>query len=448
MAEPVGFLRGDGSRPPITRELLRQALLRLAPWRPPPTDTRRRLWELKARAFDMLGQIFFFDGQARLTEYVTVRSANLAELSHAPKELLARTLANLCVGVGLDPVVRPLAALYAGVSERLANELARSAISSDRASSSYVFTTLCLYEIALANLQKGRLFADSASRINQELGNHRQYIESVTMAINTAEFAGDFATACGQWQALRTATSQRADKQTQRWAIAGEIENRLYLGSELALDLLPQAEGATLATLLQSLIDECIAENDNSILMNLYGYLASVSLRYDLRPQLQAALRNLQIQMARQQVTKLTDFYGYVAAAAVTVTLEERAAAGAPGADLPFHEGVLTDAAAVACQSLWQFARAFPVAQCRAYTWQGVHLYTSGRVAQAKRRWWQSATRAARLGQFYEQGLALLLLAQHLPPDDHARQQHLTAAHAIFQRLGHANSVLQVEQLG
>ncbi len=445
LGEPVDFLRGVGMHPPIRRELVTQVLLRLLPWlcrRPGP---QRHQWELKARAFDMLGQIFFFDGQATYTEYVTVRSANLAELSKAPKDLLARTFANLCVGIGLDPVARPLAALYATVSDRLATDLLNSAYIPDRATSAYVFTALCLYEIAIANLYRGRLLASRSARVNQEVANHRQYIEAVTMEINTSEFAGDFSTACSQWMNLRTAAAQRADKQVYRWAIAGEIENRLYLGTETAIDLLDQADATALSRLIVSTINDCINESDHSILLNLYGLLATVSLRYQIQPTLESALRSLQVQTERQQITKLTDFFGYAAAAGVAVTLEEQAVAAQGGThslqSLPF----LPTVAAGTCQSLWRFARIFPVARCRAFTCYGLHLHNKGHLARANHYWQRSIQRAEKYGMVYEKGLALFQLGQHLPPNHLARQRHLTEAKAIFAQLGSTYMLGQIE---
>ena len=445
LGEPTDVLRDDRTRNPrVLPELLTQIRLRLLPAglkRPASNATNL---ELRARVFTILAQIFFFDDEAVLTEYVILRAANLAERAGAPVELLARGLAALCVGLGLDPTTRPLAAHYAKMTIRMSETLASSPDPRERAACAYALVVLTLYELAVGELASAQRHAALSSRINRALGKYRVYVESVTMEIAVDELTGASERAWPAWREVRSLAEARGDAQIRRWALSGELENRLRLGTELALNLDEVVVPDDLATLLATFIDAGRAEGDSSVLLNLYGLLALVSLRHGLDGRLFDDLRRLHVEVMRADFTKITDFFGYASAAEATVQLVDDVNRGRRTVAAP-QRAELARMAADACRELEAYARVFPVARSRALTWRGVLHSVDGNMSKATRCWEQSVRRAETLGLRYDLGLAYFEWGRHMPSGGRTRQVQLAQARAVFRDLENAYMVELVD---
>lgn len=445
LGEPTDVLRGERTRDPrIMPELFTQIRLRLLPdgLKRPPAHAANL--ELRARVFAILAQIFFFDDESVLTEYVVLRAANLAEQAGAPSELLARCMANLCVGLSLDPTTRGLAARYAHMSNRHANTLVHSTDARERAACAYVFVVLTLYEHAIGDLAAGRRHASLASQINRDLQKYRGYVESTTMEIAARELIGEHYTALTEWHALRELAAQRGDAQIQRWAWAGELENRLRLGTEDALGHPDVVDGASLAAVVDSLIASSRTDGDHSVLLNLHSLLVLVSLRHGLTERVFDDLVRLDAQLKVSDITKVTDFVGYTGAAEAAVKLlEEMINPAATSFGSPSAE--VRRIAESTCVALDAYARVFPVARSRALTWRGLLHSINGDTAKAERCWRRSAEQAEALGLRFDQGLAHLEWGRHLPPGSNARQIQLARARAVFQAMNNAYLVGQVD---
>jgi hypothetical protein len=90
--------------------------------------------------------------------------------------------------------------------------------------------------------------------------------------------------------------------------------------------------------------------------------------------------------------------------------------------------------ARAACKSLHRCARLFPVAQPRAWLWQGVYKWLDGKPVRARLAWGQSLAAAQRLGMPYDEALALYEIGRHAAGDEQGA--NLTGAYEIFDRLG------------
>jgi eukaryotic-like serine/threonine-protein kinase len=86
--------------------------------------------------------------------------------------------------------------------------------------------------------------------------------------------------------------------------------------------------------------------------------------------------------------------------------------------------------------ALRRFARAFPMAQPRAWLYEGRAAHHLGRQRRALAVWHKSLQTAERLVMPYEQGRAHYELGRHLPPGDPARHAHLTRACEIYAGIG------------
>jgi eukaryotic-like serine/threonine-protein kinase len=85
---------------------------------------------------------------------------------------------------------------------------------------------------------------------------------------------------------------------------------------------------------------------------------------------------------------------------------------------------------------LRQYARAFPIAQPRAWLCQGLGAHFFGHHRRALAAWRKSLAAAERLAMPCEQGRAHYQIGRHLPAGDPAQQAHLTRADEIFADIG------------
>jgi hypothetical protein len=99
-----------------------------------------------------------------------------------------------------------------------------------------------------------------------------------------------------------------------------------------------------------------------------------------------------------------------------------------------------------ACKALFSYARVFPIGRPRAYLWQGLFEWLSGRPTQAHQLWRKSLAAAERLDMPYAQGLAHFEIGRHLPPDDPNRSKHLTQACRLFIQLGAAYDLQRAQE--
>ena len=91
-----------------------------------------------------------------------------------------------------------------------------------------------------------------------------------------------------------------------------------------------------------------------------------------------------------------------------------------------------------ACRSLHGYARVFPIAEPRAWLWQGVFDWRDGRPSKARQAWQKSADGARRLAMPYDLALAEFEIGRHLAMDDPQRGDYLERAARRFAELGAA----------
>jgi len=447
--ENVSFLSGgrQANMFELARELLTQLQYRLSISFTASQDDNQSEFEMRARAYDTLSQIYFFDGNVGLTEYVVLRGANLAEKAASSEELIARFYANLCIGLVLEPWSRPFARHYAGLALKLAAKLKRSEKIKDRSTAAYVYTVLSMYEIGLCNLEEGRRLARLALEISERLHKSRQYIEAAAMQINVLEFQGYYKDAQRVWGEVWVAASRYGDKQAIRWARAGIAEEYLNLGVdsvETDSDFQGIFSGRTsLVEIVKGLIQESVEENDKSILVNLRSLLATIYLRNDMLADatkiLQEDFEVIQDDKAQEdranaktaQILKLTDFSGYSGTAEVSLRLQERVLRDKEGLDREEIDRI----ASWTFSRLAYFASVYPVATCRHLTLKGLREWNAGRYQEAKRSWRQSIARAQEQKMKFDEALALYELGRHESADRSVRQQCLKDAFGIFREI-------------
>jgi tetratricopeptide (TPR) repeat protein len=159
---------------------------------------------------------------------------------------------------------------------------------------------------------------------------------------------------------------------------------------------------------LESVVREDIGSADK---INSYGIMALLYWRLGQREAAQSAVEAALQWMARSSPTGFGIVHGYNNVAEVCLALwEAQEGSGVGGREL---ESQNKANAGQACQALRLYARAFPIGQPRAWLWQGLYEWLSGRPGRAKAAWRKSLAAAERLAMPYEQALALSELGRH-----------------------------------
>lgn len=358
-----------------------------------------------ARAFERLGQIYFFAAQPVPALYTSFRGLNLAEAA-APSPELARLYANLGLAVGFVPL------------HRLARRYIRLAVSTARQiehqpALAWTLEVGSIYYSGVGDWETAARMAAEAAILNRRLGNIRHRDECLVMLAQKEHFAGRFRQSIEVWREMYMSALQRGDVQVQRWALSGQASNLLPLGRVAeAVDLLEL--GLALPLKL----------TDTTTDISHYGLLAAARLRQgQFEAAKQAAETALKL-MARSSPTSFSSLEGYAAVAEVWLRLWER------------EQSTQAQAAArQAVKVLRRFARNFPIARPRAGLWQGLYLQLAGKPGRARAVWQKSRHAARQSGMPYDAALVLVEMSRFLPPDDPARSENLAEAGQIFDRL-------------
>jgi hypothetical protein len=212
----------------------------------------------------------------------------------------------------------------------------------------------------------------------------------------------------------------RGDIQEQLWGLNGHAMAILWLGeTDRAVALLEEALSL-------------LARNPDRFSETVsYGVLAAAHFRRGDRQAARRAAETGAGLIARSSPTVMTSIDGYAGVAETFLRLWENA-----GADSPSERRALAEATRRSCRALRGFAAGFPIGQPYAWLCTGLHAWLRGRSGAAHRAWARSLRAATRLAMPYEQGLAHLEIALHLPSQDSARTLHLERARQIFTDIG------------
>jgi hypothetical protein len=179
--------------------------------------------------------------------------------------------------------------------------------------------------------------------------------------------------------------------------------------------------------------------------INSYGLLALARLRRG-----ELALARTAADEAAQRIAKVRtsdatySLDGYADVAEVFLALWE---AGIKNGQPESELRALATSAQQACKALHQFAGVYPIAQPRAWLWQGLYDSLAGKPAQAQQAWRKSLEHAERLAMRYDEALVHYEIGRHLSLNDSTRTKHLTHAQEIFSQLDAADDLAQTQNI-
>ncbi len=378
-----------------------------------------------ARGYDLLVPVtYYVTGDLLPILFVTVANLNLAERAGPSPELaLAYVSSHLTVGL------IPWSSLAATYGKKAHEALVGVTDPSVR---TWVYVLAGAYATGVGQWDVAFDLGNKALVIAQDVGFKRR-IEEAQGVLGTAHnLHGDFEQARDISQ--RTYESGlRGDPQTQVWGLAGVAQACTQLAqTERALVTAKEAEKCLVHKLGRP--EKIIT----------YGVLALAYLRAGEED---LARRTAELGAACQAEGNPISFYcihAYSCIAEVFLDLFERARGG------PSKEREkLQKQALRACKEVDGSARIFSVHRPRALLLRGRYEALAGNLERARRLWEKTIPAAAALDLAYEEGLAELALALHMPRSDPARRARLLRAKGLLERKNATHDLVRVaEALG
>ncbi|MCL4296074.1 MAG: AAA family ATPase [Anaerolineae bacterium] len=412
----------------LVGQVLQQALYRLWPARYLGRQAAESDILLEAaRAYEGLTAVYYFANETVPSLYAAFRSLTLAEAA-GPSPELARGYASVGVIIGFVPF-HALAESYCRraleMTRRIHNLPARA----------WVALLTGIYYAGVGRWEQARDLLRQVIDISERLGDRGRRDDGVGNLAMVEYFQGRFAQCAKLYDEYWLSAKRRRDAHNQAWALRGQV----YC-------LLPEGDFEEALRRLETL-ETLLAENthvvDEALHIDLQGLKALTHLRQgDAELALAAAEEASQL-IAKTSPTSFLSLPGYAGAAEVQLLLWE---AAFTGQNSKTNVKDLKAGAQRACRALQAYARVFPIGQPRAYLWQGVLEWVSGRRGRA-RKWWAKSLRAAeKLDMPYPAGLAHFEIGQRLPLTDPARPRHLARACRIFTRLGAAYDLERAQE--
>lgn len=408
----------------LVGQVLQQALHRLWPARFVGRQAAESDILLEAaRAYEGLTAVYYFANETVPSLYAAFRSLNLAEAA-GPSPELARGYASVGVIIGFVPLHR-LAETYC----RRALEMTQRI--HDLPARAWVALLTGVYYAGVGDWENAHDLLEQVIDISERLGDRGRRDDGLGNLAMIEYFQGCFAQCAKMFDELSTSSKRRNDPHNQAWALRGQVYSLLPRGEfDQALQQLEA---------LETLLNENPHVIDEALYIDLHGLKALVHLRRaepDLALVEAEKTSNL---IAKTSPTSFLSLPGYAGAAETYLSLWE--------SELHSNRQTLKRSDVQrACQALRGYARVFPIGQPRAYLWQGVFEWLSGRPHKAQKWWNQSLEVAKKLDLPYSEGLTHLEMGRRLPLADPARPRHLVRAYRIFARSGAVYELKQAQE--
>lgn len=398
----------------ILNQALRQFLHRRFPqWLIGRRPQERDAIAVALPAFQSVGQIDYFFGNAASFLYVILRALNLSERAGYSQGL---ALGYASMGVSAGTLKRhKMAQLY----RRLGRQSAP--LVDDPGALSFVYQALGLYSAGTCDWEDAIELLNMAIAIAQRIGNRRRLVESKTSLGTIAHGRAQYDLAYEQFSATYEIAVESGNIQYQKVGRNRQAQVLIRRGE------LQQA----LALLTQLSEEETENEDLNARVMNssLLGVACVRAKQFEAaRTHTDRALKLIM----ESSATAGTIFEGYCSLPEVYLRLWEAAEQGQSGI---VADDALQSQAHRAVKKLNGYAKRFPIAYPRALIWQGLYFWLTGKPQKAHHAWAQCITFSQQKGMPYEEALASYEIARH-PLDGASPNPALQQkAQAIFDNL-------------
>jgi len=365
-----------------------------------------------SRLYELMSRVYFYSNQTVPIIYTVLRFLNEAEKAGTSAEL-ATAYASMGVLAGLMQL-HPLAESYVerGLAVSRAVNQPPNIITVNVVTSAYKLTVGRWDEVQEKMLE--------AKTIAEELGDYRQWGDSVVLAAESALISSDVVQAMKLQLILLEDARRRRNPLQQGWALFGVAVNNIRMGN--AASAVPMLEEA-----LQIL--EEIPNIASSI--NTNGTIALAHLRLGHNAQaLEYAGKVLELAENLSPTVYSLDI-GFSAAADVYFQLWETAL---QDTWQKLNTEELKSSALKAIKLVRAFEKVFPIGQPHTPYYRGWYEWLAGDKEKAVKLWNQSLAAAQKYTMLYEEGLARVKLGM-AESELTVRAGHLQRAIEIFQSM-------------
>ena len=413
-----------GNAPPTTQAgwatgVLSQTLkqswhrLRSVPQNNLSPETKENMLET-ARSYALLSPMYYVNGRMVPLLYSQLRSLNLGERLEPTPEL-AQGYASMSVVAGTIPQHK-----WANSYSQMA--LATAEAINDPATLAFVLSRISIYHSGVGQLTRVRELCEQSGEIAERLGDRRLWGENMSFLAQAAIYSGNFNSGSQLSSDLYAAAYRHQNVLHQVWALIGQaqcavrldqLDNAVAFAKE-ALKLLKEAE-----------IKETVSE------IIIQGVLAMAYLRQGELVQAQNAADMVQELLAPSSRTGYAVLDGHTGSTEVYLALWKASQNGNGAAASNW-----TKLAQKSCKVFHQQAKVYPLAEPRAWLYQGNYHQLDGYLNKAQEAWAKSLAAATQLGMRYDEGRVHYEIGRHLPTTDPGRQSHLNQAQVIFSEAG------------
>lgn len=373
-------------------------------------ETKENMLET-ARSYALLSPMYYVNGQVASVLYSQLLALNLGERLQ-PTADLAQGYASMTVVAGAIPQHS-----WANAYSQMALDTAEKI--DDPATLAFVLSRISIYHSGVGELTKVRELCEQSREIAERLGDRRLWGENMSFLAQAAIYSGNFNSGSQLSSDLYATAYRYHNVLHQVWSLTGQAQCAVRLDqldnavafAKQALKLLKEAElkEAVSATIIQ-------------------GALAMAYLRQGDMVQAQNAADAVQQLLAPSSRTGYAVLDGHTGSTEVYLALWKASQNGNPS-----NWATL---AQKSCKSFHQYAKVYPLAEPRAWLYQGNYHQLEGNLTKANEAWAKSLAAASQLGMRYDEGRVHYEIGRHLPPTDSNRQSHLQQAHAIFSDAG------------
>ncbi len=391
---------------------------------------------LGAQLYERLMQLAYLQQDADLCFYASLAGLNIVE--SLPEQGNQGILARHYAQMGLAMAMRQR---FAQADNFMQKALDLSKQQNDLKTSSWVSMLAGLHDVAYGRWQAGETRLIQALKNAEYLGDTRRQVESLNILAQQLYFQADIHESLKKAQMIYMMATQHSDIQAQVWGLCQQGLCTLRLSeTEAAVQCLKVIQALPNGLLLHpEAIQVC-------------GLLSLVYLQQGLPKQaVQMATKTAHL-IEKIEIPSIELFEAYSSVALVYLTQWEKYLEQNPY--LTFQEKLLSKERFAfaklsrrACQQLQTYANIYPVAQPRAYLWQGLYLWLQRKERQAHHVWKMGLDEAMHLNMPYECGLAHYEIARHLTDNAALQQQHVEKAKAFFSDLGALEELKKLKKL-
>lgn len=367
-----------------------------------------------SRLYELMGRSYFYSQDTLPIVYCELRFVNTAERA-GPSPELASAYAGMAILAGFAQL-HSLADTY--VDRALT--VAENADQPSNLVTVGVMTSV--YKMTVGKWEEIRAQAKEARTICEQLGDYRQWGDSMEMLGESALISGDLQYALNVLKTLLDDARQRRNPLQVCWGLFGvaAIYNRL-------------GEEATAIRMLEEEL-EILEELPNlASAINTYGQLALAHLRLGKYDDATTYADKVLELAGNKSPTVYSVDIGFAAAAEVYFELLEKALrSSSRGLDVAQHKLY----AEKALNLLGTFRKVFPIGQPYAYYYQGWYEELMGKPQTAIKSWQKGLEAAQKFNLLYEEGLIRIKLGSSLHENPGACREHLERAIQIFETMG------------